>query len=160
MKIFLISENSREPQEVEVGAQSSTKEVISAVNQVSNNTGGEGQRHYFVEDRDEDNGQLPEGWKFKDKDRIHCHRCEHVDVAFSYNGMHKRASYSPGTTGGKILLGLPKLFPGMTPRDAANLKLEISANVYIDKNDHLGSFVEYPHCHIEVALVSKTNVQG
>jgi hypothetical protein len=161
VKLFLFRENIREPQEIEVDEHATPSDVLATYKVLYPSENPE-EYQLFIENDDhsqEKKDSVKEG-KFHPKDRVHCHRCQHIDVELVYNGKSHQVAFDPAATGAKILAQVPKIFKEISPRDAANLQLEISAGIYLEKNDHLGSFVAYPHCHLRIQLVPKVNVQG
>lgn len=160
-KLFVFGENSRHPQQIEVSDETSSKDILFTYHRQLGIPGTDDSYHLFREDEEHavghGSGHSP---NFKDKDRIQCHRCQHIDVTLIYNNKHVQVSFNPAATGARILAHLHKHFPGVTPKDAANLRLQISKDVFLDKDEHLGSFVQYPHCHLEIHLVPKVNIQG
>lgn len=162
IKVYLHSEKFCEPEVIEIEDNSSIKEIIIKHHTLSDKTGTTEQYEIFIEDED--------NLKYKDstcKDaginnhtHVHCHQCEKVKADLHYNGMIKHVILSPSTTGSKIHTLITKEFPSISELDADNLLLEISKDKYINLNDHVGSFVTYPYCNLNIFLVPKTNIQG
>jgi translation initiation factor 2 beta subunit (eIF-2beta)/eIF-5 len=96
---------------------------------------------------------------FRHHDHIHCHRCKNVEITFSYNNLVKTISVPPSKTGGELVKAIPELY-NMTLQDAQGLRLEISPDVHVAINDHIGRFVSYPECRLHITLTSKHKVQG
>lgn len=162
MKIYIFPEGSREPNQLEVAEDATMEDVLNASKHLMPVDTEGSDFNLFMEDEAEFDDEQEQGQKrsIKPKDRIQCHRCPHVDVELVYNGTRHQVEFKPSATGAKILSRVPKIFKGISPKDAANLRLQISEDKYIENNEHLGSFVAYPHCHIKIKLVPKTNVQG
>ncbi len=163
IKIYLSSENNNEPQIIEIDEDSKMKDILIKHHEIfksPNETIEEFE--IFVEDEDD--------FKHKDDDRhkagvhkhahVHCHRCKKISTQLEYNGQVKDISLSPSTTGAKILSLVHKLFPNITEQDALDLRLKLPNGKFLEKTDHLGSFVSYPHCQTRLTLISKPKVQG
>ena len=113
---------------------------------------------FFVEDGETElEGELTiEHHKIPHRQHIHCHRCHKIKVSVTYNGqVHKE--FAPGTTGRKILKWALKDLKV----DGVGYKLVmVGTNIELMADDHVGSFVKYPECKIELNLTKAVVVQG
>lgn len=158
VKFFLSGEMMNEPHIIEVDEQASISEVLVMEF---------GPRGVQVEDvmvlLENENEPRPHGEQvqghFRHHDHIHCHRCKDVEITFSYNNKVRSEKVPPSTTGGKLIELISKLY-NVSKSDAENLNLEISSDVHVAKNDHIGRFVSYPECRLHISLTDKNKING
>ena len=95
----------------------------------------------------------------KKHSHIHCHRCSQINVTIEYNGKSENTHVSPSTTGAKLLAIAGRHY-SITDGDLADLRLKVDENKFIELDQHIGSFVSYPHCEIVLQLVPKVIIKG
>ena len=116
---------------------------------------------FFVEDEEDQRHkhEAVEKVGIKKKIHIHCHRCKKVSVAVEYNGQTITLNVPPSTTAKKILKQAAKKF-NISEGDAADLLLKLADSTVLQPGDHIGSFVAFPHCSINLLLTANKQVQG
>lgn len=162
IKIYLHSENCKEPEIIEIDESATVKEIIIKHHEKKNPDGSFDEEYkIFIEDEDgcRDPTHNNKDCGIDHKSRVHCHRCEKIKLALEYNNVRKEVEVAPSYTGEKILSLVPGLF-GISPNDVAGLRLKTDATHYMESTEHIGTLVQYPHCSIGLQLVSKVNVQG
>ena len=119
--------------------------------------------HIFIEDEDDEITELTFKEKIKKvgKHRFHGHRCKKIDVQVSYNGHEYCHEFNPATTGKKIMHWLKKEAQ-LSQEEIMQHELSIgTANGEVMHDDsHLGTFVTFPQCHLQLFLVPKDRYQG
>jgi hypothetical protein len=161
IQIYLHGENNRDPKLVEVSEEASVKDVINKYQQEFPNSGEADEVEFFVEDEEDHRHKHEVGEKggIKKKVHIHCHRCKKVSVAVEYNGQTITLNMPPSTTAKKILKQAAKKF-NISEGDAADLLLKLADSTVLQPGDHIGSFVAFPHCSINLLLTPNKQVQG
>lgn len=161
IQIYVHGENNREPKLVEVSEEASVKDVINKYHLEFPNSGESEEVEFFVEDEEDHRHKHETGEKggIKKKDHIHCHRCKKVSVAVEYNGHTITLNVPPSTTAKKILKQATKKF-NISEGDAADLLLKLNDGTVLQPGDHVGSFVAFPHCNINLLLTANKQVQG
>lgn len=161
IQIYLHGENTREPKLVEVAEEASVKDVINKYQKEFPNSGQADEVEFFIEDEEEHRHKDEAGEKggIKRKVHIHCHRCKKVAVSVSYNGQTITVNVPPSTTTKKILKQAVKKF-NISDSDAADLLLKLGDGIVLQPGDHIGSFVAFPNCSIQLSLTPNKQVQG
>ena len=158
VKLFLSGENIKEPRIIEVEEGTSIGEIVIKEFGAS----GAATEEIIVllenDDRPREHTHHAKD-HFRHHDHIHCHRCRDIELTFSYNNQVESIRVPPSRTGGELVRAIPDLFK-ITLRDAEGLKMEISEDVHVAINDHIGRFVSYPECKLQITLTSKHKVQG
>ena len=162
IKLYLHSENTKEPQVIEIDENASIKEIVVKHHEVKNPDGSFDEEYkIFIEDGEDclhhDHNHKDCG--IEDKSTVHCHRCEKVAVTLVYNGKDKHLEVAPSFTGEKIISKVADLF-GIDPKDAADLRLKIDDLHFLEANEHIGTVVQFPHCKIELTLIPNPKVLG
>jgi hypothetical protein len=162
IQLYLHSENCREPKLVEVSTEATVADIINKYREVMNLPDAKvDEIELFLEDEDDpkNKGHHHEHVGIKKRHHIHCHRCQKVAVSIEYNGQVKTLSVPPSATGAMILKKAAKEFH-ISDKDAADLVIKLPDGNVLQKTDHIGSFVSFPHCEIKLSLIHNTQVQG
>lgn len=162
IKIYVHSSSSKEGVPIEISESDNLKEIIIKHHEKINADGSVDEEFkIFLEDADKpcDLNKRHHEVGIHHHGRVHCHQCDDIKVTIEYNNDHKHVAVAPSFTGDKILGLIPGLFP-ITAADVADLRLKIDDNTFLNSGDHIGSFVKFPHCKIDLLLVPKKNVQG
>jgi len=162
IKVILSGENLPEAQVIEIEENTSIEEIVILHKEVADVDGSIDEYEIFIEDADTscDRDRNIKHHGIGHHHRIHCHRCKHVSVELQYNVDMGVLKVSPSTTGQKILSLLPTVFPNITPKDAADLRLQVSMDKFVGASEQIGIFVSYPDCQIKIDVVAKKNVNG
>lgn len=152
IEIYLHRENQQKPEIVEVQENTSYSGLM---NELPINDSSE--YNLFEEDQEiiENKDKVI---KLKVKSHFHCHRCKKVEITVTYNGQNVQLSLPPSSTGDKILRKSCKEF-GITEDDATDLHLK-SGSVVFKTKDHIGSYVSFPNCKIQLNLLPNNQMQG
>ena len=137
------------------------KEIFRGYSQLENVQ--EEEMHIFIEDEDGEIDEVlfKEITKKHGRHRFHCHRCRKIDVQVSFNGREFHREFNPATTEKKIMHWL-KEETGMSKEEMMNHELRIgNLNGEVMRDDlHLGSYITFPQCHIQLFLTPKERFQG
>jgi hypothetical protein len=159
ISVYLHQEGAREPKTIEIPENGKVKDVLEICSQEMG-IANDGSLNLFLLDED-----LPEGKEHPVKDRIkpkakiHCHRCQKVEVVVIYNGKTFQDPFPPSTKVSKIIKKAVKAF-GISETDAADLVLRLADKTDLQEDDPIGAFVGYPECKIAVNLLHPNPVQG
>ena len=111
------------------------------------------------EDDEKDHGHGTADCGIKHHGHVHCHRCRHVAVIVLYNGKEKSRQFAPSAVGAKIKKWALLEF-NMSGKDAENKALFFENKMELKADDHIGTFVDYPHCSIKLHLGGVVEVNG
>jgi len=111
------------------------------------------------EDDEKHHGHGAESCGIKHHGHVHCHRCHRVAVTVIYNGKEKSKEFAPAATGAKIKKWALHEF-GISGKDAENKTLFLDDKKELQADDHIGTFVKYPHCSIKLHLTGVVEVNG
>src|ERR1019366_7006365 len=104
-KIYLHGEGIPEVKIIEIDESTTIKEII--IEHVKSCAGGTTVDEFeiFIEDAQESCNKEHDcnSAGIHKSQKLHIHRCKHIDVAFVYNGAEKHLRTTPGTTGIKLL---------------------------------------------------------
>ncbi len=118
----------------------------------------------FIEDKESpsEKSATTASLKIEKRSHVHCHRCKKVAVAITYNGKEEKISVPPQTVAEKIFKLAIKAFNISSSDRGSNLvlRLDNGQGQILQDDDHIGSFVNYPACHITLFLTPKKQVQG
>ena len=97
----------------------------------------------------------------KNKHHLHCHRCRAVEVAVTFNGRTKSHKFTPSRKVKGVLKWAVGAFE-LHGVDAENKELRIGGDTgtILQSQQHIGSFVHAPKCHIDLYLTAIVEVQG
>ncbi len=97
----------------------------------------------------------------KHKHHLHCHTCRKVDVAVHFNGEAKTRQFAPGRKVKGVLKWALEAH-GLHGVDADNKELRLGSaeGTILQAQQHIGSFVRAPHCHLDLYLTAIVEVQG
>lgn len=160
--IYVHSSSSKEGVPIEILESDNLKEIIIKHHEKVNTDGSVDEDFkIFLEDEDKpcDHNKHYKDAGIHHHGRVHCHQCSDIKVIIEYNNVHKLVTMAPSFTGDKILGMIPDLF-SITAADVADLRLKIDDKTFVNSSDHIGSFVNFPHCKINLLLVPKINIQG
>lgn len=159
ISVYLHLEGAREPKTIEIPENGTVKEVIDICSHELGITNGQDFNLYLMdEDLPENKDQLVKD-RIKPKTKIHCHRCQKVEVTVVYNGKTFHDPFPPSTKASKIIKKAIKTF-GISEKDAADLVLRLADKTDLQEDDPIGAFVAYPECKITVNLLHPNPVQG
>jgi len=152
ISIYLHQENQLKPEIVTVDKNTTYSKLM---NELSKNDRSE--IHIFREN-EEMAEDKEESVHLEAKSHIHCHRCKKVQITVTYNGQAVNLTLPPSSTGEKILSKSCKEL-GITKDDATDLHLK-NGNLVIQFKDHIGSYVSFPDCQINLNLLPNNQMQG
>ena len=97
----------------------------------------------------------------KHKHHVHCHRCRAVEIAVTFNGQIRSRMFSPSRKVKGVLKWAVEAFE-LHGVDAENKELRIGGEngTILQSQQHIGSFVDAPQCHIDLYLTAIVEVQG
>ena len=97
----------------------------------------------------------------KHKHHLHCHRCRAVEVAVTFNGRTKSHKFPPSRKVKGVLKWAVAAFE-LHGVDAENKELRIGGDTgtILQSQQHIGSFVHAPKCHLDLYLTAIVEVQG
>jgi hypothetical protein len=97
----------------------------------------------------------------KNKHHLHCHRCRKVEVAVTFNGQVKSRKLAPSRKVKHVLKWAVEAFE-LHGVDAENKELRIGGvgGTILQSQQHIGSFVHAPKCHLDLYLTAIVEVQG
>jgi hypothetical protein len=97
----------------------------------------------------------------KHKHHIHCHRCRAVEVAVTFNGHTKSHKFTPSRKVKGVLKWAVGAFE-LHGVDAENKELRVGGDngTILQSQQHIGSFVHAPKCHLDLYLTAIVEVQG
>lgn len=95
------------------------------------------------------------------RQHVHCHRCRHVQVTVSFNGVDHDHQFTPAATIARVLEWALKKFK-LTGQDAARKVLRITdrPNDTLPMEAHIGSYAKAPNCGVHLSLTDDKNVNG
>jgi hypothetical protein len=95
------------------------------------------------------------------KHHLHCHQCRAVDVAVTFNGRTKSHKFTPSRKVKGVLKWAVGAFE-LHGVDAENKELRIGGDTgtILQSQQHIGSFVHAPKCHVDLYLTAIVEVQG
>ena len=157
VQLYLHAENIPEIKRVEVSEILNQAELLQTLTEAFPSQANGSDVFCFIEDEETDlKGKFD---KVKPKMHIHCHRCQKVAVSVIYNGQTRIINIPPSTTAAKLLKKVTKEF-GISEVDAANLVLKLADRSTLETTSHIGSFVSFPACSINLYLTPNQQVQG
>jgi hypothetical protein len=162
IQIYLHGEEARETKLVEVSADVTIADIINKYREETNMQGAKLEEidlYFEDEEHPKEKGHHIEQAGIKKRHHVHCHRCQKVAISIEYNGQVKNISVPPSATGIMILKKSAKEF-GITEKDASDLLLKLPNGEVLQKTDHIGSFVSFPHCEIKLLLIHNKQIQG
>lgn len=97
----------------------------------------------------------------KHKHHLHCHQCRAVEVAVTFNGQTKSHKFTPSRKVKGVMKWAVEAFE-LHGVDAENKELRIdgTAGTILQSQQHIGSFVHAPDCHLDLYLTAIVEVQG
>ena len=163
IKIYLFGESNPHGQVIEIDETAGVKEVIIKHQEKCdplNNTKTE-EYEIFVEDEEEQKDKNADCATagIRHHHKIHCHRCKLVSINIEYNGVTKEVKLAPSSTGARILRKAAALF-NISEADAGYLRVVLPGGTDLEKEQHIGSFVSYPNCEINLILQSHKKTEG
>jgi len=123
----------------------------------------EGDFHVFAEDSDE---PLKDGDELPERDdgqpvHLHVHRCRHIEVAVTFNGVTEEHRFGPGTPIAAVKKWAAIKAFGMDPGDAAEHVLQLAGTTDRPEPDtHIGALATCPDCRLAFDLVPLKRVEG
>lgn len=97
---------------------------------------------------------------FKNRERVHIHRCRKIKVSVNFNGREIADAFPPSRTIAKIKHWADKQF-GIEGVDATEHALQICGTAKRPDDDtHLGTLARHPNCQVCFDLVPKKRVEG
>jgi hypothetical protein len=159
ISVYLHLEGAHEPKTIEIPENGKVKDVLEICSQEMGIANDDHLRLYLL------NEDLPEEKEHSVKDRIkpktkiHCHRCQKVEVIVVYNGKTFQDPFPPSTKASKIVKKAIKAL-GISENDAADLVLRLSDKTDLQDDDPIGAFIGYPECKITVNLLHPNPIQG
>ena len=162
LEIYIHAENCREKKLVKIPADATIDDIIKKYHHDFNiSETGEETVEVFIENKDSPHNKehKADHCGIKHRHHIHCHRCHDVKTQVEYNGKTKHIKFPPSATGENVLKQSAEAFD-INEIDAAKLVLELEDETVIESTDHLGSFVQFPHCSIKLFLRPNKQVQG
>ncbi len=163
-QIYLHGEGLKEARFIEIDSEANVSEIIKefeAITGVASTR--EAPVECYAEDDDNpiDKSSTAGSRKIDKRSHVHCHRCRKVEVVVMYNGREEKLSFPPQTKAEKVFKKEIKEFR-ISDSDASNLVLRLgnAQGEILQDDDHIGSFVNYPACHLALYLTPKKQVQG
>jgi hypothetical protein len=161
-EILLQGEDIPDIQVVDLGPGKGVKDVLAAA---AKHRGcvAEGEYHVFTEDSDE---PLKDGDKLPERDdgqpvRLHVHRCHHIEVAVTFNGVTEERRFGPGTPIAAVKKWSAIKAFGMDPGDAAEHVLQLVGTTDRPEPDtHIGTLAACSDCRLAFDLVPLKRVEG
>ena len=97
----------------------------------------------------------------KNKHHLHYHRCRKVEVAVTFNGQVKSRKFAPSRKVKRVLKWAVEAFE-LNGVDAENKELRVggASGTILQSQQHIGSFVHAPKCHLDLYLTAIVEVQG
>lgn len=163
-QIYLHGEGLKEAKFIEIGSETKISEIVKefeAITGVASTK--EASVECYADDADSplDKSSTAGSMKIDKRSHVHCHRCRKVEVVVTYNGREEKFSFPPQTKAEKVFKKAIKEFK-ISDSDASNLvlRLDNGQGEILQDDDHIGSFVSYPACHLSLYLTPKKQVQG
>jgi len=86
---------------------------------------------------------------------LHCHRCDRVNVFITHESQTKEKSFPPSATVAKAHKWALESF-GLKGREHDEvLYLHGDLKTKLPEHAHIGSYVKFPHCELELCLAHK-----
>jgi len=164
-EVYLHLEGDRNPILIKLSNEKLTiGEIVKQhISTLVGNTHEQHELKVFIEDEDELISLDVEFQQLKLKNRchVHAHKCHKVDVHIVYNGIEKSLQEPPSSTIKKVKSKALHLFD-ITKDDGMDLLLRLGSaeGEILQDDEHIGSLVSGPHCHVRLYLTPKKNVQG
>ena len=163
-QIYLHGEGLKETKFIEIDSETNISEIIKEFEEI---TGVASTKDAPVEcyadddDNPLDRSSTVGSKKIDKRSHVHCHRCRKVEVAVTYHGREEKFSFPPQTKVEKVFKKAIKEFK-ISDSDASNLVLRLGSGQgeILQDDDHIGSFANYPACHLLLYLTPKKQVQG
>lgn len=89
---------------------------------------------------------------------FHVHRCKHIEVHVFYNG-EKSGCFRPAATIRKITKWAFKEF-GIGKDEQLVMRENSATGEILDPDRHIGGYVKYPHCSVQLFLTPIKNIEG
>jgi hypothetical protein len=163
-QVYLHGEGLKEAKFIEIGSETKISDIIKefeAITGVASSTEAPVECYGDEDDNPLDKSSTAGAKKIDKRSHVHCHRCRKVEVAVMYNGREEKFSFPPQTKVEKVFKKAIKEFK-ISDSDATNLVLRFGngQGEILQDDDHIGSFVSYPACHLSLYLTPKKQVQG
>ncbi len=161
IEIYLHGAGTTEERIIKVPEDATVRDVLDAAKKAGLNVDAD--TILLVEDAQD---ELPPEARLGDhgikhKHHLHCHRCRVVEVAVTFNGPTKSRKFTPSRKVKGVLKWAVEAFE-LHGVDAENKELRIggATGTILQSQQHIGSFVDAPRCHLDLYLTGIIEVQG
>jgi len=163
-QIYVHGEGLKEAKFIEIDSETKMSDIIKefeAITGVASTNDAPVECYADDDDNPLDRSSTAGSKKIDKRSHVHCHRCRKVEVTVTYNGREEKFSFPPQTKAEKVFKKAIKEFK-ISDSDASNLVLRSGSGQgeILQDDDHIGSFVNYPACHLSLYLTPKKQVQG
>jgi len=163
-QIYLHGEGLKEAKFIEISSEMMISEIVKEFEVITGVASTkEAPVECYLDDDDNplDKSSTAGSKKIEKRSHIHCHRCKKVEVVVMYNGREEKFSFPPQTKAEKVFKKAIKELK-ISASEASNLVLRLgnAQGEILQDDDRIGSFVNYPACHLSLYLTPKKQVQG
>ena len=163
-QIYLHGEGLKETKFIEIDSETKISEIVKefeALTGVASTIDAPVECYADDDDNPLDSSLTAGSKKIDKRSHIHCHRCRKVEAAAIYNGREETFDFPPQTKVEKVFKKVIKEFK-ISDSDASNLvfRLGTGQGEILQDDHHIGSFVNFPACHLFLYLTPKKQVQG
>jgi hypothetical protein len=161
IEIYLHGAGTTEEKLIKVPEDATARDVLEAAKKVGVTVDND--TFLIVEDADDElsgDARLHEHG-VKNKHHLHCHRCRKAEVSVTFNGQVKSRKFAPGQKVKRVLKWAVEAF-GLVGVDSENKELRVGGanGTTLQSQQHIGSFVNAPHCSLDLYLTAVVEVQG
>jgi hypothetical protein len=161
--VYIHGEGLKEPKIIKIARETRVSEIVKEFEGLSGIiSSSEAEVELFFDNEEPvDKNASASDLKIKKRSHIHCHRCKKAVTHITYNGVEEKIKFSPNTLISKVFKKALKAFE-ISESDASNLVLRIGSGQgdILNDDDHIGTFVDYPKCKVDLFLTPKKQVQG
>jgi hypothetical protein len=159
--IYLHGEGNRDVKSVEISADATVEDIIIIYQQQF--PGGETTEEislWIEEDETPRHRHAHHGeGGIHHRHHVHCHRCKTVEVVILYNGDDRSFAVAPSTTVKKVFQKAVHAFH-ISESDAGDYLLKLEDGTVLKPSEHIGSFTNFPRCHVKLFLTAAKPING
>lgn len=163
-QVYLHGEGLKEAKFIEIGSETTVSEIVKefeTITGVTSTTEAPVECYTDTGDSPLNKSSIAGSMGIDKRSHVHCHRCRKVEVVVSYNGREESISFPPQTKSEKVFQKAIKEFKiSNSEANSLVLRLGNGQGEILQEDDHIGSFVSYPACHLILYLTPKKQVQG
>jgi hypothetical protein len=147
-----------EPKLIKIASDATVEQLIKEIQAAGAAVGEPGEEIILWVENEEvacRKGQKIHECGIKHGHHLHCHRCNHVNVVVTHESQTKEKSFPPSATVAKVHAWAVEAFglKGRAHNEVLFLHGDLKAK--LPDHSHVGSYVKFPHCELELCLAHK-----